>query len=162
MKGVDAHVDLAAGRAIYLRVSSQDHILLEELIPSQSEKIQILHHAYTYNRDTVAYLVGDPAGCVIFGLIATFDAGLLESYGKALQFLYDEGLNVFYNDNIDDLPLDLIDGILQSTPKLKSKFQLNDFMNSFLIWHELLPGNCDSHKFPIPVCNMLLPFEHSL
>ena len=162
LKGGSAHADIASGHAVYLRVSSRDQTELAELIPSEAERIQLLHHAYTYNRDTVAYLVGDPRGNVLFGLIITFESELMESYGEALQFLYENGLNLFYSDSIDELPLDLIEGILLSTPKLKSKFQLNDFMTSFFIWRELLPGNQDSHKFPIPACDMLLPYEHSL
>ena len=162
MKGGSSHADIACGRAVYARVSTQDKDLIAELIPSQSERIQIMHHAYTYGRDMVTYLVGDPQGRVLFGLVVIFEAELLESYGKALECLYNGGLNLFYSDDIDELPLDLIEGILLSTPKLKSKFQLNDFMTSFLIWRELLPGNTDGHKFPIPACDMLLPFEHSL
>ena len=77
-------------------------------------------------------------------------------YGKALQFLYDYGLDLFYGNSIDDLLLDIIEGVLLSTPNLKSKFQLDDFVTSYLIWRELLPNNLDGHKFPIPACDMLI------
>ena len=160
-KGGNAHTDVALGRAVYLRVSSSEEDLLAELIPSKSERIQTMHHAYTYGRDTVAYLVGDPHGTILFGIIITYEEELLECYGKALHYLYDNGLNLFYGENIQDLPLDIIEGILLSTPSLKSKFQLDDFVTSYLIWRELLPNNPDDHKFPIPPCDMLLPFEHS-
>ena len=77
-------------------------------------------------------------------------------YGKALQSLYDNGLDLFYGNSIDDLLLDIIEGVLLSTPNLKSKFQLDDFVTSYLIWRELLPNNLDGHKFPIPACDMLI------
>ena len=117
-----------------------------------------MHHAYTYDREKVAYLVGDPNGDVLFGLVITFEPELLKSYDDVLQFLYNNGLNLFYGSDIDDVPLDLIEGILLSTPTLKSKYQLNDFMTSFLIWREFFPYGPESHKFPIPACDMLLPF----
>ena len=162
LKGGNAFGDIAVGRAVYVRVSSREQNKLAELIPAESERIQILHHAYTYGLDTVTYLVGDPQGSIIFGLIVTFEDNLLQSYGETLQFLYDEGLNLFYSDRIEDLPMDIIEGILHSTPALKSKFQLDDFMTSFLIWRELLPNGQGGHMFPIPKCDMLLPYEHSL
>ena len=162
LKGGRAGADIAAGSAVYLRVSSDDQDLLNELIPNSSERVQILHHAYTYNRNTVAFLVGNPQGRILYRLIITFSRELLESYGQVMDFVYDQGLNVFYEDIIDNVPLKLIEGILLSTPKLKSKFQLDDFMTSFLIWRELLPDREGSPNFPIPPCNMLLPMEHSL
>ena len=137
-------------------------VLLAELIPSESERIQLMHHGYTYGLDKVAYLVGDPHGDVLFGLVVTFEPELLKSYDEFLQFLYNNGISVFYGSDIDEVPIDLIEGILLSTPTLKAKYQLNDFMTSFLIWRELFPHGPESHKFPIPACGMLLPFEHSL
>ena len=74
MKGGSAFADTAAGKAVYLRVSSGEESRLAELIPSKSERIQLLHHAYTYGRDTVAYLVGNPQGSILFVLIVTFEA----------------------------------------------------------------------------------------
>ena len=162
IKGSSAHADIVMGDAVYLRVSTIDQELLSELIPSKSERIQLMHYAYTYDRETVTYLVGNPNGDVLFGLVVTFEPDLLKSYDEVLQFLYKHGLNLFHGSDIDEVPLDLIEGILLSTPTLKSKYQLNDFVTSFLIWRELFPCCPESHKFPIPACNMLLPIEHSL
>lgn len=139
IKGSSTRADSVVGDAVYLRVSALYQELLAELIPSSSEKIQLMHHAYTYDREKVAYLVGDPNGDVLFGPVVTFEPELLTSYDEVLQFLYNNGLNLFYGSDIDDVPLDLIEGILLSTPTLKSKYQLNDFMTSFLIWRELFP-----------------------
>ena len=35
-------------------------------------------------------------------------------------------------------------------------------MTSFLIWRELFPCGLESHTFPIPACDMLVPIEYSL
>lgn len=159
--GGTAHRDISEGHAVYMKVSSQAQEL-NDLIPDSSERIQLLHHAYTYGHNSVTYLVGNPTGNILFGLIVTFEKELLESYGEALDFLYENGLNLFYSNDIAELPLDVIENILLSSATLKSKFQIDDFMMSLLIWRELLPGGQGGHKFPIPKCDMLLPFEHSL
>ena len=162
LKGDSAYIEVATGSAVYLRLSSQEKDLIEELIPCPSERIQTLHHAYTYGRQTVTFLVGDPHGRILYGLIITFDPELLKSYGEALKYLHDNGLNVFYADDIEEVPLDFIEGILSNSPGLSSKFDINDFMTSLHIWRQLLPGRSYSPKFPVPNCWGLLPLEHSL
>ena len=160
--GGSARVDMATGKALYLQVSSSDKDL-DELIPTASEKVQILHHAYTYGRKKTIFAVGNHRGEILYGLVVNFDNNLLEGYGEALDFLYENGLNVFYKDSVapvNELPLELIEGILSSTPKLKSKYVLDDFITSFLIWRAFLPGG--QHIFPIPAIKMLLPLEHSI
>ena len=96
----------------------------------------------------------DPNGRVLFGLIVTFKNELLKSYGEALDFLYQNGLNVFYGEKISDVdvPLDLIESVLLSSTTLKKKYTIDDFMTSFLIWRELLPGSKSRPVFPIPPC----------
>ena len=82
-------------------------------------------------------------------------------YGSVLKFLYENGLNVFYEKPIDELPMELIKSILNNDQKLKKKYDMDDFMTSLMIWRELQPGNSRGHKFPIPPCNLLIPLEHS-
>ena len=83
----DAEV-LGNGEAAYLQVSSSQQELLRELIPNSSERIQILHHAYTYGSDKTTFLVGGPEGNLLFGLTITFEEELLRAYGEVLKFLY--------------------------------------------------------------------------
>ena len=68
LKGELAYMAVATGSAVYLRVSSQHKYLIEELIPCAYERIQTLHHACTYGRRTVAFLVGDPHGRILYCL----------------------------------------------------------------------------------------------
>ena len=150
------------GDAVYMRVSSSDRELLQKLIPNKSERIQILHHAFTYGRDTTTLLVGDAQGRILYGLIVTFEAQLLADYGIALAYLYNNGLNLFYLERVDDMPLKLFDKILQSNVKLRQKYTLDDIMTSLLIVRELIPGIAANVKYPIPACNKLLPFDYSL
>jgi hypothetical protein len=58
---------------VYLEVSASNWQLLAKLIPKDSERIQILHHAYTYGKLMTAFIVGCPNGKILFGLIVTFE-----------------------------------------------------------------------------------------
>ncbi len=55
-------------QAAYLKISSSLEVLIQKLIPNSSERIQILHHAYTYSRKQTAILVSDPKGKLMRGL----------------------------------------------------------------------------------------------
>jgi hypothetical protein len=150
------------GKAPYLHVSSSEREKLNALIPNASERIQILHHAATYGRNRTTFLVGDPQGKLLFGLIVTFEEGLLADYRAALTYLYDNALEVFYRDSVDDMPLELFEEILVSEDTLKRKYTMDDFMTSLLIARELMPGSHSKVMHPIPPCDMLVPFEYSL
>lgn len=54
----------------------------------------------------------------------TFEDELLEKYGSVLKFMFQNGLNLFYEDSVDNVPMELIEGILLSDAKLKKKYQL--------------------------------------
>ena len=122
-QGSDALIAIETAQAIYMRISSGDP-MLADLIPDFNERIQILHHAYTYSKDTTTFLVGNAQGKIIFGLIVTFEDELLEKYGSVLKFMFENGLNLFYEDSVDNVPMELIEGILLSDAKLKKKYQL--------------------------------------
>ena len=75
------------GLSVYTVVSSSQHHLIAELIPKASERIQVLHHAYTYEATKAMFRVGNLGGKVIFGVLMTFEEQLLESYGKSTNYL---------------------------------------------------------------------------
>jgi hypothetical protein len=72
-------------------------------------------------------------------------------------------VNIFYQDDIKDLPLDYIESVLLADEFLKKKYELNDFMTSLVIWRGLLNTSANRHqpKFPIPPCNILVPLDYS-
>ena len=150
------------GEAAYLKISSSQHKLIETLIPDKSERIQILHHAYTYSCNKTTFLVGGPEGNLLYGLIVTFEDELLNAYGDVLEFLYNSGLHLFYSHNTGDLPRDLIGNIILNDDTLKKKYTIDDLMTSALICRELLPGSSSKVQYPIPACDMLVPHEYAL
>eukprot|EP00986_Skeletonema_menzelii_P000918 scaffold258_cov80-Skeletonema_menzelii.AAC.1 len=150
------------GEAAYLEISSSDQKLMEELIPKSSERIQILHHAYTYGLNKTVFLVGSPEGRLLYGLIVTFEDELLTAYGEVLEYLYKSGLHLFYSDNQSDLPLGLIENIIRNDVTLKQKYTVDDLVMSALICREMRPGSSSRLKYPIPACDMLVPHEYAL
>ena len=162
--GPDGKERHSLGKAVYYAVHSRDRGLMAELIPQESERIQILHHAYTYGTTQTTFLVGDPRGKILYGLVVTFEESLLENYGNTLDYLYKNGLKTFYEDKIEDIPLEYIETILLGDEKLKGKYNLDDFMFSLLIWRKINPivSNSSAPKYPIPPCNMLVPLDCSL
>ena len=162
--GPGASARQAMGKAVYHKVSSNERELMTKLVPDGSERIQILHHAYTYGAKQTTFLVGDPRGKILYGLVVTFEESLLENYGKALDYLYENGLKTIYEDKIEDLPLNYIESILLGDEILKQKYTLDDFMFSLLIWRKINPinSNLSAPKYPIPPCNMLVPLDCSL
>ena len=75
-----------------------------------------------------------------------------------------DGLKTFYEDKIEDLPLNYMESILLGDERLKKKYNLDNFMTSLLIWKKINPidSNLSASKYPIPPCNMLVPLDYSL
>ena len=84
-----------------------------------------MHQVYTYDQEKVAYCVGNHNGRVLFRLMITFEPEFLRSYDEVLQFLCNNGLNLFYDSDIDKLPLDLIEGVLLSSRHTKDKVKIS-------------------------------------
>jgi hypothetical protein len=156
IKGLEEQRRVERGEAVYIEVSTSQRDFLKDLIPKASELIQLLHHAFTYDSRKAAFLVGNKRGELLYGVIVNFEDDLLQSYGNAVGYLYENGLNRFYSNDISTLPTDFIESVLLRDDKLKKKYTIDDFMTSFLIWRELLPTNdtC-THRFPIPKCKCL-------
>lgn len=162
-QGIQAKYRQSLGHAMYCSITSSDR-QMAKLIPDKSERIQILHHAYTYGTNRTTFLVGNPQGKIIYGVVVNFEESLLRSYGEVLDHLYQNGLKTFYEDQIDDLPLDYIESVLLGDEKLKKKYTIDDFIFSLLIWRDINPisSNSSPPKYPIPPCDMLVPLDCSL
>ncbi|KAL7459870.1 hypothetical protein ACHAWC_011885 [Mediolabrus comicus] len=153
----------ANGHAVYKHISSSQQDLLKKFIPNSNERIQILHHAYTYSRKRTTLLVGGPDGKLLYGIIVTFEDDVLNAYGQVLDFLYNSGLHLFYAaEKAGDLPLDTIKNVIDNDDTLKGNYTLGDLVTSALICNELLPGNRSGVQHPLPACNTLIPYEYAL
>jgi hypothetical protein len=159
--GREQHRRLIRGKAVYARIRSSDTEKMRELIPDPHEALQLLHHCAVYGKDKAALLVGKSDGVLLYGVVVDFDDQLLENYSRILEYLYENGLQQFYQDDISKLPVKLIEEIILGDDKLKQKYQMEDFYTSFLTCRALIPSKSKA-KFPIPPCDKGIPFEHSL
>ena len=64
-------------------------------IHTPDERLQVLHHAYVYSQSSCFHAVGDTKELISVCKM-NFPQELLESYGKVLGTLYDDGLGIFY------------------------------------------------------------------
>jgi hypothetical protein len=119
-------------KSVYIQVKASEFDLLVELIPKSSELIQAIHHAFTWGTNRTSFLVGGPDGKILYGVIITFEPQLLAHYGKVIDYLYENGMKVFYENEIKDLPLKYIESVLLADETLKKKYELNDFVTSLL------------------------------
>ena len=86
------------GTSKYIMADAHD---AHKFIHKGSDRWQILHHAYVYGLDRVAYVIGSNAGKVISGTIVKFDKfSELENGEKKLSDCYEKVL-----DEIKDLAL---------------------------------------------------------
>ena len=63
--------------------------------------VHALHHAYVYEFNKIALVVGDDGGRIINTTLVTYDSATLESYGKVLEKLKAEILDWAYDTSMD-------------------------------------------------------------
>ena len=129
----------------------------KDIILSDKEAMQCLHHAYVFGVDHVVLLVGNTIK-LEFGIIIKYPMALKEAYGRILSKIYEESLAPFYTttaDQADQLPQELICMALQSCgvdwPTFKQHFQL---------WRATFLEN--RFVLPIPPSRRVLPIQASV
>ena len=71
---------------------------LGQYITCAHEAVQILHHAYTFDLEHVALIVGDNNGGIIRGVFVKFDSDLKLAYGNVMTTLYNFCLKWAYDN----------------------------------------------------------------
>ena len=69
-------------------------------IPYNSERMQLLHHCYTYGKKEIFHIVGT-TNSIISCTKVIFQEDILESYGKILEAIHDDVLKCFFSHDID-------------------------------------------------------------
>ena len=141
--------------AIFLEISS-DHRHSHLGIASPSERLQALHHAYTYSKTSCIHAVGNTKD-ILTVCKMNFSATLLASYKRTIKFIYDSGLNVFYRDEGDeDIEASDIEmaRIKKAVEKHKKTYiDYYRFKQAYQLWRELT--DCET-KLPLPPLKNLL------
>lgn len=89
----DFHSSLLGSK--HTRIDSK-HVF--EDIRIESERFQILHHAFVYDLKTVVLAIGDGQGELISTTIVDFDEDLKRHYGNMIDELFGLSLSWLYDD----------------------------------------------------------------
>jgi len=141
--------------AIFLEMNS-DHRHSHLGIASPGERLQALHHAYTYSKTSCIHAVGDTKN--IFTVCKmNFSPTLLASYERTIKFIYDSGLNIFYRDEGDE-DIQASDEEMARIKKAvkkhkKTYIEYYRFLQAYQVWRELT--DCET-KLPLPPLKNLL------
>ena len=68
-------------------------------IAKSSERLQVLHHYYTYDQSNLLHIAGDSQK-IFSGVLIDIDTSLLEDYTKLLSRLYTIALLPFYEKSV--------------------------------------------------------------
>ena len=123
-------------------------------ISKASERLQVLHHCYTYEETTILHLVGDTQQ-VLSGILMQVDPDLLESYGKLLTRLYNLSLEPFYlYSSLSRVPQVIRNRINEGIQVHKEKLvDFNTVKQRHMLWHKLTSASF----IPIFPCKHILP-----
>jgi hypothetical protein len=119
---------------------------LGQYITCAHEAVQILHHAYTFDLEYVALIVGDNNGDIIRGVFVKFDSDIKLAYGNVMTPLYNFCLKWAY-DNTESKP-ELLNQVLNTMAVTRSEFD-----QMFALWHFL----SNKMTLPIPPVSRIIP-----
>ena len=142
----------------YIRVDAMDDDLLK-YIPRNHEDLQLLHHVYTHDARTGVLLVGNTK-TLMHGIYVDYPGELLNAYGDIIDYLYNRHLSWAYGP-LKDVPTNTIMAVLESTEMSSYKVDEEAFRNHFKLWRSINGPNVNV-KFPLPPCDRLIPYQHSL
>ena len=130
-----------------------------KFIPKASERFQLLHHAYVYDFDRVAIIIGNGSGKVISGTAINIDFNLQKSYGKVVEDLKNIALLWAYSplpacNTV--IPSDVM-RISKDVPTINGKEAL---YGAFKLWKTMFvdPG---PGALPYPVLKRIIPSTHA-
>ena len=124
-----------------------------KFIQKESERFQLLQHAYVYDLDAVVLAVSNRQGELLTSVIVDYTEEDRENYGRVLINLKDLSLGWIYNKLLDpDEPVPIpesICAIAATIPALKDSHTLQSQVN---VWHQLV-----TLPKPVPPCRLLIP-----
>jgi len=140
---------------IYHEMSS-DHLHSHLGIAIPHERLQVLHHAYTFSKTSCIHAVGNSKS-VLSICKMDFPETLLASYKRTVKFIHDSGLNIFYRDGEDDeiqANEEEMKRIEKAVEKHKDTYKdMYRFKYNVNLWKDLTAGP----KLPLPPLLYLIP-----
>ena len=123
-------------------------------ISKPSERLQVLHHCYTYEQTHLLH-VADDIQQIISGVLIEINKDLLENYAKLLSRLYSISLKPFYEVSSLSGIANIVKERIEEGISVHKK-QLVDFdtvKQRHMLWHRLT----SSSYIPLFPCKHILP-----
>lgn len=138
------------GRECHIRVSYRD---VHKMIRKVDERFQLMQHAFVYDVQTVAHVIGDRQSNIIQSTIVDYSDDIKVSYGNVLDELKKITLDWAYTDDEQDIviPTRVIE-IASTVPTINGEDALYgtlhlwkaicDLPNPIPSFHRLIPAIC--------------------
>ena len=140
---------------IYHEMSS-DHPHSHLGIGIPHERLQALHHAFTYSKGSCIHAVGNEKRLLSICKM-NFPEPLLASYERTVKFIHDSGLHIFYRDGGEDeiqANEEEMKRIEKAVEKHKDTYKdMYRFLFNYKLWRDLTDGP----KLPLPPLLYLIP-----
>lgn len=120
---------------------------------SADERFQVLHHAFTWDLDTVCHVIGGPQGDILHVHQIDFDMGHLKVYGACMKMIYDNCLSWAYRGKGLIAP-----HVVHEAKKNKNLHDEQAFKSAYFLWSIINHGYRES---PLPPLRRIIPRQHS-
>jgi len=152
--------DLMEEDHIFAETSSDD-VNSFDFIPDEQERVQILHHTYTFEKTSCLHAVGDSKtllSCVKFNL----SPDLMDAYGQTMSLLDELVYNNFYSnlDEFSDLTGDddLMASVEHAVEVNKERVvDMRTLQFNFKLWKAATHDD----NLPLPPCRYIVPLMYS-
>ena len=124
-----------------------DSDLSYHVIPDASERLQILHHCYTYSVNVIFFVVGDTR-TIIRGVFVNFSNSILYAYEDLMEELYELALRPFYENT--EWPFQFKRAVDQSISKHRSRL-----VDHHSFFQRLSVYKCLMDFIPLPKCKVI-------
>ena len=144
------------------KVLSIQDVVVFRYLQEVAERVQILHHAYVWSLDTVAFLVGDSQSEIIQATVVDYSDELKEAYGMVLEDIYNLSLSWAYQDDQDLNPIgEMIPDIVRDlADEIETINGFEAFCGAFGLWKEMF---LSKHRRPLPMPSLrrIIPSSHA-
>ena len=124
----------------------------------KDERFQLLHHAYVYNFEKVALIVGDYTGKIINATIVSFNNDFLESYGNVIEDLKDKVLDWAYDESYDVDDIIIPENIVNLCSDISTINCEEALYSNVKLWKRMFH---DTSILPRPTLQRIIPRSHA-
>ena len=136
---------------------SVDNPLFPRFLDNTHKAVQVVHHAHTYNLDTILLLVGNNAGEVIYGLFVSVPESIRAAYGRVCDDIYFNTLQWAYESDVVLPSKSILEAILKAIVINNAPVDFSSFEMELALWKDI-----KTMPKPIPRLDRIIPLVFAL